>query len=79
MVVEAVDAVDDARIVARPDLHRCARALRARPRPRPADPLSDARCRPVAEVRGLHGRVNLLIALVLLVLGVLVQVAFRLD
>ena len=33
----------------------------------------------VAEVRGLHGRVNLLIALVLLVLGVLVQVAFRLD
>ena len=32
-----------------------------------------------AEVRGLHGRVNLLIALVLLVLGVLVQVAFRLD
>ena len=33
----------------------------------------------VAEVRGLYGRVNLLIALVLLVLGVLVQVAFRLD
>ena len=33
----------------------------------------------VAAVRGLHGRVNLLIALVLLVLGVLVQVAFRLD
>lgn len=33
----------------------------------------------VAEVRGLHARVNLLIALVLLVLGVLVQVAFRLD
>ena len=31
----------------------------------------------VAEVRGLHGRVNLLIALVLLVLGVLVQIAFR--
>ena len=33
----------------------------------------------VAEVRGLHGRVNLLIALVLLVLGVLVQIAFRLP
>ena len=33
----------------------------------------------VAEVRGLHGRVNLLIALVLLVLGVLVQIALRLP
>ena len=33
----------------------------------------------VSEVRGLHGRVNLLIALVLLVLGVLIQIAFRLP
>ena len=40
---------------------------------------TDAAAELVAEVRGLHGRVNLLIALVLLVLGVLVQVAFRLD
>lgn len=32
----------------------------------------------VSETRGLHGRVNLLIALVLLVLGVLFQIIFRL-
>lgn len=31
------------------------------------------------EVEGLRGRVNLLIGLVILVLGVLFQVAFRLD
>ena len=32
----------------------------------------------VSETRGLHARVNLLIALVLLVIGVLFQIAFRL-
>ena len=31
------------------------------------------------EVEGLRGRVNLLIGLVVLVLGVLFQIAFRLD
>ena len=46
--------------------------------PRPpsgARPMSAA----CGEVEGLRGRVNLLIGLVILVLGVLLEVAFRLD